>query len=472
MDNYEVIIIGYNLAALATAALLAKSNCRVLLLNDRAATENEKFRRAELGFDVLFYSWDYATGAMKFVLEKLEIGELGGAEGGGYIDTVISPQGRLCRPLGWDAYRDTLVPAYPREKEKLHFFFAELKDLGDEWICFLRSGSLTDLAKLKKTIKYRNLTYSRFVESLFDEGEIRRILLADLPQAGVTLPVMAGYLVTQVFDYHYIPGGYGRVCQLLQHALEEVGGSISAVDEPLSVHPETNGGFIIETKGQTFKGEKVVSTLDPLQTILRYFPGSSPGQSWAALKGDRPPVLTALFLILTMDQDFDSENLFPGAVLHKVSTARTDEYLASVERGQDFGQSFRVYKEQQRNRLILQADLPWKKRDHNEYIMLSKELKAAFSGIFPYENWIKTEAIVTPDELERMTGYTKGSFRSWAFRPGESETNPFEQRLPTKGLFTTGQWGSAWFTAAVAAWRSVLKNNTTGVKKDDLRQGN
>src|SRR5690554_3295151 len=142
MDNYEVIVTGYNLNALATAALLTKSNYRVLLLNDRGETEYEKILQTEIGFDTLFYSWDYSVGAMKFVLEKLEIGEIPYDKDSRYIDTVISPHISINRPFGWDAYRESLIHLYPREKEKLHFLFDEMKELGEEWRCLLRSQSL------------------------------------------------------------------------------------------------------------------------------------------------------------------------------------------------------------------------------------------------------------------------------------------------------------------------------------------
>ena len=448
MDKYEVTVIGYNLNALATAALLAKSGLQVLLLHDLSATEREKLLRTEMGFNSLFYSWDWSLGAMKFVLEKLEIGELDDNNDQGYIDTVITPYVELKRPFGWDAYRESLICCYPQEKEHLNFFFDEMEDLGKEWIVYLRSRSLAELQNIRKTIKYRNLTYSRFVEDLFKNVELLSILLSDLPHAQVSLPVMAGYLVTQVFDYHHLEGGYGRVCGLLHKTFLQAGGCIASTEKGFKVILDEGGGFLLKTQQRTVKSKNLVSTLDPLQTVLMYFPG------WerAGFNGDEDPIPTSLFVKLWMAKEVDLKTLFAGDILHIISTVRTDDYLKKAERGESLPQNYRVYKEYQKNQLILQVDLPWTVRDGHYYPELVSEMKKTLCSFLPGGSRILEEEIITPEALERITGYTKGSFRRWAFRVGEMGVNPFDQRLPIEGLFTTGQWGSAWFTSAIAAW--------------------
>ncbi|MCL6591051.1 MAG: hypothetical protein K6U80_13990 [Firmicutes bacterium] len=452
MKKYDVIVIGLNLNGLVTASLLAKKGIQTLVVKHKG----EDFL---VNHAPLIYSWDCSKGAMNYVLNELGIREKIKMKRPQYVDRIVSSTLTIERPWGWDAYFDFMVKEFPEEKDHLNFYFQEMKELGEEWVRILQTGSIFQAKNINKLIKYYNTKYEDFVFKLFRSMALKNILLMNTPREEVALPVMAGYLVTQIFDFHRIEGGYSKICQVLNESFLNFGGVVECEDTVEQIQRIDSDRFLIrcENKGP-FEGKRIVSTYDELLMLKHYFPGFERRDQLSYDANKIKPV-TPLTIVLKMKEGFNFEAISEGFALYIIEDNKNWSFLKTNDNYQ-FKFIIRVYPQPEQKRIILQVDINVDYNNINQNVLreLTGFMVEKINEINPIVSFIEEENIFLPNQIEQLTGYYKGFFWRWAFKAEEMAANPFEIETPISGVFTTGQWGGAWFTSAIVAARNVLKS--------------
>ncbi|MFD6397479.1 phytoene desaturase family protein [Nocardia sp. NPDC060249] len=128
--QYDTIVIGAGLGGMTTAAYLAATGQRVLVLERYKIVGGSSHvfrRRGRWEFEVgVHYIEDCAPGGiMPTVLAGLGIDdrvEFLPLDSDGF-DTMIGPDFEMRTPVGWEAYRDNMIAAFPGEQRAVDRYF-------------------------------------------------------------------------------------------------------------------------------------------------------------------------------------------------------------------------------------------------------------------------------------------------------------------------------------------------------------
>ncbi len=443
MNKFDVVVIGSSIDGLAAAALLAKNGISTLVINHNKKNSNIYHEEKPL-----FYSWDCAHGVMGYVLDTLNIRKDLDIFKPAYIDRIITPDIDLMRPFGWNNYKERMLNLFPNEHKNLIFYFDEMTKLGEEWISLIQSSFVMNIAKSKKMFQHKDIIYYDFVDSLFTNKKIKSILLANLPRMRTTLPVMAGYLVKQVFDSHYINGGYKKICTVFEKTINDFGSKVDKNKNARNIIINCKNDFNIECENhEAIECKWIISTFDELMTYKNYLHEYEYKPNFVNTIEEK---ISHFSIILYIKKDFDFKLFDPCFA-----------YYYSLDEGDNnYFTTLKVYPDKEKKQIVLQKDINLQsiKRDTLDYNISKNRMISVISNhIENFENFITRIEIQTPEQIEKGWGYSDGFCNRWAFNPDEIKNNPFTQNNSVKRLLTTGQWGGAWFTSSIAASAQIKK---------------
>lgn len=440
MDKLDVIVLGTSLDGLATAALCSKFGLKTAIVGHKNRSQNDFENIA----DAIQYRWDAGIGVFAQILKILEIKNEIHFTQPEYIDEVQLDDFSIARKFGWMNYQQQLIDLFPSEKDSIKAFFSELYDIGQEWLLLLQTGSILSV---KKMMKYRDTIYTDFVLQHFSDPIIINLLNIDNPRTAVTLPVMAGYITTQVFDCHVLKHSYAELFLIFTQNIQKNGGSVLLHDEIFEIsRNEIEDKFIIKTKDSVdYTCSWLVSTYDETNTYKTYF-------SEVNTKGIDARLFDPLSIItakIKIDKT-QSINISKQFYLYRSPV----EPHTGIENG--IGKPFsRIRMFNNSHYMFIQGEfLP--EFDEIQCRESIQEIAAANLNI-PAQSFNQI-AWITADDIETHFGYSKGFIHRWAFRKNETPLNPFSHTTEIKNLLTTGHWGTAWFTAAITASRFVKQN--------------
>lgn len=439
MNNFDVIVLGTSLDGLATAALCSKHGLKTAIIGHKNRLQND----FESIADAIPYKWDAGIGVFAQIIKTLEIKNEIHFTQPEYIDEVHLDEFTITRKFGWMNYQNQLIELFPSDKDNLQTFFSEVYDIGQEWLLLLQTGSIFSV---KKMMKYRDTLYSDFVQQYFSNPSLVNLLNADIPRTNVTLPVMAGYISTQVFDCHIIKQNYTDLFSIFTKYLENSNVSIFR-DENISeiLRNETDNNFILKTKKSTCSSSWLISTFDENNTYKTYFPELNTNK-FDIKSYDPICLITAKIKI-----DKTYNQIIPKLFYSSKSPIET---LHSLENGES-NNSLKIRIFSNNEYLFIQGEFPPEYDEAQSRKSIIEIAKSKYNISIQSNNQITW---FSADDIERHFGYSKGFAHRWAFRKNETSMNPFSHTTEIKNLLTTGHWGTAWFTAAITASRYVKQN--------------
>lgn len=440
MNNFDVIVLGTSLDGLATAALCSKHGLKTAIIGHKNRLQNDFEDIA----DAIPYKWDAGIGVFSQILKTLEIKNGIHFKQPEYIDEVHLENFTIPRKFGWMNYQLQLIELFPSEKDNLQTFFSEVYDIGQEWLLLLQTGSIFSV---KKMMKYRDTLYSDFVQQHFSNPTLVNLLNADIPRTNVTLPVMAGYISTQVFDCHLIKHNYSDLFTIFTHYLENSNVCILCDEDIFEIlRNETDNNFILKTKKSTvYSSSWLISTFDENNTYKTYFPEINTNK--VDIKSYDPVCLITAKIKIGKAYN----QILP--ILY-YSSKSPIETLHSLENGEN-NNSLKIRIFSNNENIFIQGEFPPEYDEVQSRKSIIEIAKSKFNiPIQPNDQitWF------TADDTEKYFGYSKGFTHRWAFRKNETSMNPFSHTTEIKNLLTTGHWGTAWFTAAITASRYVKQN--------------
>lgn len=445
MNTFDVIVLGNSIDGLTIAALLAQKGLSVMLIRT--------LKDHSIRMKPIFYSWDPIQGVMGYILDRLSIRDQFSFIKPSHIDTIIMDDFLFKRPNGWMPYHDTLLKMFPKEKESLNFYFDEMNNLGNEWMLLLTEKQPQIFLKLKTMMKYQHTDYYTFIEKIFKEMNLKKILCANLPRRQVSMAVMGGYIVKQLFDFHYIDGGTKTVSRILENKLKKLGGIISDY-LPTKLTCLKNNQWSINFKDMdSISCKKIVCTYDEKIALSHYMPQVLQKENMGTTSEVVPLTIS---IHLQQNECTRAFNLLNHQFCSYILPSENImSYYKIIDEGKIPSSLFiRCFFSKEASALFLQTDIS----SHSTIKLnhLIKRMMLTATQYFPDVLSLNSQYdIYSPNQIEQDYGYTYGLCSKWAFSTHEITKNPFSKQPFIKGLFCTGDWGNAWFTSALAQSNAI-----------------
>lgn len=283
-ENWDVVIVGSGPAGLACGASLAATGRRVLVLeaHDVAGGNAQVFRRhprgadgqrVEYEFDVgVHYIGDCGPGGLfPSIYSSLGVGDRINflpLDPDGF-DTLHFPDMDFVVPVGWDAYLERLIEAFPTERAGLERVVGVLRTVADE--------SRTRLIPGVETPTFDQWAY-RNLSDLFTEGELSERATAVLDHwSGLyaggpsqTAVAMHARIIDHYMRGAYYPEGGGQVLAArLVQVIEAHGGEVRTLAPVERIIVEDRRARGVEmADGSVIEADLVVSNADHARTVF------------------------------------------------------------------------------------------------------------------------------------------------------------------------------------------------------------
>lgn len=286
MTEWDAIVVGAGFGGLVSAAYLAASGMRVLVVeqHDVAGGNGHVFRRRRAyEFDVgTHYLGDCGTdGILPAILNGLGAGDrvtFHPMDSDGY-DRVVTPSVTLDIPASWPRFYERLANAFPQEAEGIETFTRICAILAEND----RNRLLNEPAAQgdPADLRWGHRTLGKLFDHCGLSQKVRTVLAAQLGNYG-TLPQdtlaasHAGMVDSYMRGAYYPAGGGQMIVAALVESLEAQGGSLwtkTTVDRILVEDGKVKG--VLLSDGREVRSRLVVSNADYRRTVLELCGGAA-----------------------------------------------------------------------------------------------------------------------------------------------------------------------------------------------------
>ena len=373
-----------------------------------------------------------------------------------------------------DIYKN-IFAAYPEEKENLARFFSDIDKMIKGFLSLgkpknILSGIVYPF-KLGKTMlvlrKYADVTLSEFSARYFKKNSKLYQLFKSMGYPEMSVILLAGAFISFVTDYWTVKTGMQSWADALADNFKKQGGKLvlkSRVDKILT---ENNTAVGVESMGETFKADYIISAGDYKKTFLKLLDNPDilpPDFKERVEKAKVSEAFFSVYLGLDMPAeqlkkhmksfhvyyyeyrpDYDIGNSSDESFFEKTSPAIYSPSLMNPELAP-----------QGKSSLMIHTMCPqhwmdnWGNGDKQLYRQLkeiaTKALIKKTSEIIPgLEKHIVFEDSATPLTFERFTHNTDGASSAWSWNPHKKFYKNMlanEVNTPVKNLFIGSCWAS------------------------------
>lgn len=459
--EFDAAIIGDSIDALVCGALLAQHKVKTLIIGENSPVGGycRPIKSKDLLYPLCVYNWDINGGVMEIVLKELNLLDKIKFQKIDPLDRLIFPEHQIDRPADFGRYIDKLKSIFPDESAALDFYFEEANQLSKEWLAFLTDQSNNALFKYKKILQYYKTDYKGFLNNKFKNAQLKGILSANIPFSGITFTGMAGYLISQIFNTCHIEDGVSHLIERLYAHYLQNGGSFYEQGELAEILIDEN-----QVTGFRLKDDIIVNTkrLITTSSIEKAFSYTDIEQPYPAVKRENKSSFFSVILKLKNKHNFNFgwccyfypeydvfslyEQIESGDAIDqfpiRIYTDPNDEYALRIEMDISYSRFIDIETE-----LESLADILTEQA--------LKQVEYNFPGTV--EN-IDYKEIITPIQVENASNISQGMNNAWALSVSETMKNPLINSTSINGLYSTGNWGCAWFSSAKTVSNLILAN--------------
>lgn len=425
MSKKDVVIIGEDLSGIATACLLQRhgvSTCIVRHKDDLWTQYNNSNT----------YYWDCSVGALSKFFKDLEIEYPPFFQKKNYVDYIYIDGKRIVRPFGWRNYQKILSEAFPEQKDELNIFFETMQSIANEWQRILETGSIFGAGRLENMIKYRDVSYLEYLELMICNEGLRKILSIDCVKDNAALPVIAGYVVTQIFDGYFVDC-IEELTLFLKERYMQMGGHWLGAEPVKKISRESSGYLVELSNSFEIKTGTVVSSYGLSLTKELYNIGLALENKYS--RHDRVRCYMA-----------------EGTLLYNSECHLRIKAFLNYQKAQ-YKTLVSLFKSPKANSAIIRFDVPI---EEAERLNLAKNLSKVVRQDPLLRSYVKDAVMIYPG-ANKITNGMHTDFLGWEFTCTEIKGNVMAQDTAQDGIYTLGQWGDAWFTAALVVAKSIIK---------------
>lgn len=314
---WDTIIIGSGASALTAGAMLAKAGQRVLLLEQhyQPGGYTHRFTRKN-------YEWDVGLHYMGKALQTSTwYHQMAGITGGAielepfkeYTDELYFPDCHIMVPNSYEGYIETLIDAFPHEKEGIHKYFEAIKFARKKLQLFfglnLLPKPITRFSRRTFAYKISDLalhTTEQVMSRWIKDDKLKAVLDAQwgnigAPRQNCSFLIHAAMLGNFLEDGAAYPiGGSAVFAQELGRVIYDNGGAIrvKARVAGLLIKNNTACGVTLDT-GETIQSKRVISSIGLHNTYLN-------------LLKDQDSCAPAISELQQMQKAYEYINLFIG----------------------------------------------------------------------------------------------------------------------------------------------------------------
>ena len=284
--KFDTIMIGTGMGALTTAAILAKSGKKVLLLEKHyvAGGFTHVFTRNDYEWDVgLHYVGEVGDPkwSMRAIFDYITDGQLEWADMGEVYDVMLIGGKRYEFVKGREELTAKLKSYFPApaDQEAIDRYFEVLNRVRKGMITYFAEKSMPYwLSNMiggwmrKNAIKYGGVTTLEILRELTDNQELIGVLTGQCGDYGLP-PGQSSFMIHATVANHYTKGGFypvggsARIAETIAPVIEKAGGQIlvnADVEEVIIEKGRAKG--VRMTDGQEFFAKNIVSGAGVLNT--------------------------------------------------------------------------------------------------------------------------------------------------------------------------------------------------------------
>jgi all-trans-retinol 13,14-reductase len=295
---WDYVVIGSGMGGMTTAAILAKLEKRVLVLEQHYVPGGftHTFRRKG-------YEWDVGVHAVGEVTEHTLTGRLLAlltderltwTSLGPVYDEFYFPDGfEIGFPDDPHRFREQLVTAFPAEAQGIDDYLDEVKNVASAMKAYYlaravpkRFGPLLDHTIARRAQKYLDLPTAEAIARFTRDPRLQAVLTAQWGYYG-SLPSRASFAMHALVVRHFLYGGYypvggsREIARGLLRTVAEAGGwtRVRADVEQLLLEGDRAVGVRL-VGGEEIRAGRVVSACGIQSTVMRLLPERLRGEQW------------------------------------------------------------------------------------------------------------------------------------------------------------------------------------------------
>ena len=510
--NFDVIIIGSGLGGLTTAALLARSGKKVLILERHFVPGGftHMFKRKHYLWDVgLHYVGqvnDINT-ALRKAFDYLTDGRLKWAKMDTTYDKAIIGGKEFHFVEGRENQIDELLKHFPQEEKAIRSYFEILKGMSSATPMFFGEKSMPPFLSWfvghflrKKFNKLSDKTTYEALKTLTQNEELISVLCAQCGNYGLT-PKKSSFAIQALIAEHYLNGGsypVGGAKEIYEHigsSIVKNGGEIivNADVKEILIEKGTAIGVQLQNGDKLF-AKKIVSNAGAMNTFTHLI--SNEDKLLANIRADLQKIMpSSSHICLYVGLNASDEELqLPKNNVWVYKSFDFDSDLDKYSKDPNFDPPLYYisfpssrdsdWSSKHPNRSTIQVIVPcpyetvkqwqasqWMKRNEDYAEFKNKFEKNLLDKLFELmpqtKDHIEITELSTPLSTRHFTNYTSGEIYGLEHSPQRFRFKWLRPQTPIKNLFLTGQdtltvgMGGALFSGVVTA-SSLLKKNFFG----------
>jgi phytoene dehydrogenase-like protein len=466
----KVIIVGSGMGGLVAGNLLAKKGHKVTIFESHHMPGGYVAGFWKNGYYFESGTFSFEASSLVFAVMK----DLGVFDRIDFVRQKIQFKSReFDRVLdNFSDFKDMLYVAYPRDKERLDRYFAEVGKMYEGMVPFIdKSTWLEKISGGLKTFsvysKYKNTTINEFTAKFFSSDTDLYRLFVGLGYPEMAAWILGGAMASIFSDYWTVKGGMQSWADVLADNFKKSGGELklnSYVDKIITKSGKITG---VSCKGEVFSADYVISAGDYKQTFLKLLDdGSLVGEAMKK-KIEEAPVSEGMVMVYLglkisgdqlgkyikaphiwyFDEKPSADNNDPSdeAFFEKTSLSLYSPSLLNNKLAPDGKSS-----------LMIATVAPngwmnyWGSGDRGKYEALKDKVKKTLiqkaAAIIPgLPDMIEYGDAATPLTYERYTHNTEGATSAWSWNPQKKFYKTMmgaQVNTPVKDLYIGSCWAS------------------------------
>lgn len=482
-EKYDVVIVGSGIGGLSAGVILTKVFGKKVLILER------HFKPG--GFTHIFkrkgkYEWDIGLHYVGQMENNDMPGKFMNFITGGAVkwnkmpevyDKAIFPDFTFEAKAGKENLRSDLVSLFPREKENIDKYFADIEK-ALKWMqkyqIFLTLGSFTN--RLFGFVKNRGSelalqTTKEYLDKNFSDPKLKAILSYQFGAYGLP-PSKSAFILHAMITDHYFEGGYypaegsKSLSDSAIAAIEKNGGKVlinHEVTEIIIRHNRAVGVKAIESKGndkieKEIYGDYIISDAGAEITYNKLLPASRYNKYRKMVNRFDYDTATCVLYIGFKDDPatlgFQGSNycIFDSMDFENIYNTRSttaqgiirQAYVTfpSVKKKNPGGHTGEIIIFTDPAEFKKWENQPWKNRDE-EYVALKEKISEAIISLMEERNpgfrdLIDYHELSTPLSTEHFTGYKNGNIYGIPGTPERYKSEVVGYRTPVKNLYLAG----------------------------------
>ncbi len=444
--SYEVIVIGAGIGGLTAGTYLAKSGCRVLIVEQARKVGGYcgSFDRGGYRFDeAVHYINNFGPrGFLRNICREL------GIEDRVQVLT-IDPSDRLVMPgiqvaISHDVQRtvEEISKTFPREASSIKRFFHMITDF--------------DFSALY--VKCRRMTFQQLLDEYFQDRRLKTALGLFATTMGLTADKLAALSALAYYKGSILDGGYHPVggAQTFSNALQdrfvELGGELMLGKKVASI--QVSGGQargVTLEDGTRLAARAIISNCDATQTFTKLIGEESVGTRFIQRLKKLKPSASTLVVYLGVNRLLQGEvpdccNLwyFPyeDSSLGSINIVEDDRKNGFVHIGLSSLHD-RTMAPSNCESLVLFCGATFKTEKYwsaHRQRLADILVERACQAIPRIRDAIQIKLPATPYTLFRYTLNRNGAYRGWEPTTNQAQASLVPQKTDIDGLYLAGHW--------------------------------